>query len=98
MNRRFRALRLNKRPTQTKSSLFLVPKLRLGRTEMTLRVIRLLYNAERCRKAFPNGVWEREKRHSQTEFGNEKYIIPSPIHGHITRFLIDALNNSICFT
>jgi len=23
------------------------------------------------------------------------YIIPSPIHGHIIRFLINALNNSI---
>ena len=25
-------------------------------------------------------------------------LIPSPIHAHITRFLIDALNNSIGFT
>jgi len=27
-----------------------------------------------------------------------RFIIPSPIHGHITRFLIDASNNSIGFT
>ena len=55
-------------PTLTTS---LVPKLRLGMPSSTLRVecspntmvinFFLTGNAERCAKAFPNGVWEREK-------------------------------------
>jgi len=40
---------------------FLVPKFHLGMPSMTLRVIPFLDNAERCGKAFQNGVWEREK-------------------------------------